>query len=196
MTTAAEDKRFTVVAPLGRGGTAEVTRVRLADSGREAALKAPLPCDSQPDSDFATLARREYELIGGHRFPGLVRLLESPHSHPDYLLLELCEGPTVDAVGRVEDIQVALNLISAMALSLEYLRVRGIVHGDLKPQNIFLPRNWDRIPPERLWYAKISDFSLGRMVDEPESARAGLGTVGYMAPEVIAQKERQANAAQ
>jgi serine/threonine protein kinase/tetratricopeptide (TPR) repeat protein len=188
MPTAAWDTRFTVIAPLGRGGTAEVTRVRLSDSGREAALKAPLPSDPHIEGDFATLARREFELIGGHRFPGLVRLLEPPHTDPDYLLLELCEGPTVDKIGKVESPSVALNLVSALAMSLEYLRARGIIHGDLKPQNIFLPHNWNKFPSGRLWYAKISDFSLGRKADEPETLRAGLGTVGYMAPEVIAQK--------
>lgn len=187
MPQACEDKRFRMIASLGRGGTADVARVQVGDLGREAALKYPLPEILSITADFAALTRREYDLIGGLRFPGLVRLIEPPHTDPDYLLLELCQGPTLDTVGRVEDVPTALRLLSAVALSLEYLRVRNLVHGDLKPHNVFLPRDWERIPVTRLFYAKLSDFSLGRKTDEPESSRAGLGTVGYMAPEVIGQ---------
>ena len=185
MPLAFEDKRFRMISPLGRGGTADVARVYVGDLGSEVALKYPIPDNSSSASDFASLARREYDLIGGQRFPGLVRLIEPPHTEPDYLLLELCEGMTLDTVGRVEDIPTALRLLSAVALTLEYLRARNLVHGDLKPHNIFLPRRWDKIPCDRLFYAKLSDFSLGRKADEPESSRAGLGTVGYMAPEVV-----------
>jgi serine/threonine protein kinase/Tfp pilus assembly protein PilF len=187
MPPAYEDKRFRMIAPLGRGGTADVARVYVGDLGCEAALKYPLPDNSSSAINFASLSHREYDLIGGQRFPGLVRLIELPHTDPDYLLMELCEGHTLDSIGRVEDLSAALRLLSAVALSLEYLRACHLVHGDLKPQNIFLPRGWDRISGNRLFYAKLSDFSLGRKTEEPESSRAGLGTVGYMAPEVIGQ---------
>ena len=185
---ASRDSRLTVIAPLGRGGTAEVSRVKIDGYTRELACKSPLPDQTDNGSAFAALVGREWELIGRHRFPGLVRLVESPHIDPAYLLLEICEGPTIDKIGRIDDVNHALNILSAVALSLEYLRAREIIHGDLKPQNIFLPRDWARLPLDRLWYAKISDFSLGRKTGEPETARAGLGTVGYMAPEVISKK--------
>lgn len=188
MHTARQDKRFKIIAPLGQGGTAEVARVLAIDLGREVALKYPLKDIPTNAGEFSALARREYELIGGDSFPGLVRLVEPPHVNPDYLLLELCEGPTLDSVGRVDDLAMAMSILSAVALSLEYLRARGLIHGDLKPQNIFLPRDWNKITPQWLWYAKVSDFSLGRFESEAESVRAGLGTVGYMAPEVIGQK--------
>lgn len=185
---ASRDSRLTVIALLGRGGTAEVSRVRIDGYARELACKSPLPEHLDNTGAFAALAQREWDLVGGQRFPGLVRLIEPPHLDPQHLLLEICEGPTIDKIGRVDDVIRALNILSAVALSLEYLRARGIIHGDLKPQNIFLPIGWDRLPFDRLWYAKVSDFSLGRKTTEPETARAGLGTVGYMAPEVISKK--------
>jgi tetratricopeptide (TPR) repeat protein len=58
----------------------------------------------------------------------------------------------------------------------------------LKPQNVFLPSDWSTGKPGRASYAKLSDFSLGRRKDEPEDARLGLGTVGFMAPETIKDK--------
>ncbi|MCM2271513.1 MAG: tetratricopeptide repeat protein [candidate division Zixibacteria bacterium] len=179
------ESRFEILERLGRGGTAEVLRARLRDTGREIALKCPLP-DPDHAVDFARLAAREIDLIGGLRFPGLVRILNRPDDPQDQLLLELCAGKTLDQIDARNNLPFALNLLSAVALDLEYLRQRGIVHGDLKPQNIFLPNDLSRCESNDLFYAKLSDFSLGRKITEPESSRAGLGTVGYMAPETIA----------
>ncbi|MEW6050146.1 MAG: serine/threonine-protein kinase [Candidatus Zixiibacteriota bacterium] len=182
----ADDPRFRSLRPLGRGGTAEVLRAYVVDREIDAALKFPLAIATAPAVDFATLADREYHLIGDLTFPGLVRLLEPPHHSPNYLLLEFCAGPTLDKLGRVADISKALELISAVAVNLEYLHAHGIIHGDLKPQNIFLPSDWRSYNHGQFFFVKISDFSLGRFSDEPEATRAGLGTVGFMAPETIA----------
>ncbi len=171
---------------LGRGGTAEVIRVYVADQRREAALKYPLDNNPETVSFFAHLAHRENMLVGSLRFPGLVRILEYSDGRQPYLLLELCQGPTLDQTGRVDNVPLMLNLISALALNLQYLEQHRLVHGDLKPQNVFLPSTWSDTTGDDLFYLKLSDFSLGRRADEASEARAGLGTVGYMAPEVIA----------
>jgi serine/threonine protein kinase len=172
---------------LGRGGTAAVYQVFSEAYKKELALKCPLNDDPQSRPTFAKLAQREHHLIGRLKFPGLVRILEiSPH-HPEYLLMELCRGPTLDQCGQIGNITLALNIISAIALNLEFLRVHGIIHGDLKPHNIFLPEDWPTLDDNRLFYVKLSDFSLGRLSCEPETDRIGVGTVGYMAPETIAE---------
>ena len=170
---------------LGRGGTAEVARVWVERLGREAALKYPLEDGADNATDFSLLAQREYSLIEGIRFPGIVRLFPRTQQSGDYLLMEVCEGPSLDQLGRLKSLPSTLNIISAVASSLEYLNARGIIHGDLKPQNIFLPTDWERYLEGSLFYARLSDFSLGRRVDEPEESRAGLGTLGFMAPETI-----------
>ncbi|MBK7140895.1 MAG: tetratricopeptide repeat protein [bacterium] len=184
MKQSGDESRFHLMERLGRGGTAEVFRVRVGTSGREAALKRPLPVP-EPGIDFHLLASRELSLIGTRRFPGLVRILNGPDDSTDYLLLEICEGKTLDQLGRITDLALALNLLSAVAADLEYLRQLKIIHGDLKPQNIFLPVELDRCKSDKLFFAKLSDFSLGRYEYEPDTVRVGLGTVGYMAPETI-----------
>jgi serine/threonine protein kinase len=173
------------IEPLGRGGTADVAKACAEHLRRTVAVKYPRPAAEQQPIDFAALAQREWDLIGGARFPGLVRLWEPPSTDPDYLLLELCSGPTLDSLPAGTDLTRILTILSALAVSLEYLNAAGIVHGDTKPHNVFLPAQWDQRSPESLFYAKLSDFSLGRRIEEPDSARAGLGTVGYMAPETI-----------
>lgn len=87
----------------------------------------------------------------------------------------------------MDNLALALNVLSAVALNLEFLQANSIIHGDLKPHNIFLPSKWQDLNNDRLFYVKLSDFSLGRFNHEPDGARAGLGTVGFMAPETVAQ---------
>lgn len=186
---AEDEPRFRSLRPLGRGGTAEVRLVRILDRGTNAALKSPLASSDEPALDFAHLARREYDLIGGLRFPGLVRLLEPPHDNPAYLLLEYCAGPTLDRLGRTQSAAHVLALLSAIAVNLEFLNAHQLIHGDLKPQNVFLPELWEETWQGGLFLVKLSDFSLGRAYSETESARAGLGTVGYMAPETITERK-------
>lgn len=184
MSYTGHELRFQIQERLGRGGTAEVFRVRMTGSGRLAALKRPLP-DPPPGIDFKLLAARELSLIASRRFPGLVRIINTGEDSNDYLLLELCEGKTLDQLGQIRDVRLALNILTAVAADLEYLRQHRIIHGDLKPQNIFLPVDLERCSTDKLFFAKLSDFSLGRYERENDAVRAGLGTVGYMAPETI-----------
>ncbi|HKK21893.1 MAG TPA: tetratricopeptide repeat protein, partial [candidate division Zixibacteria bacterium] len=170
---------------LGRGGTARVALVLVKSLGRTAALKYPLPESESVGIDFAQLAKREQLLIGGLRYPGLVRVLGVSSEAPEYLLLELCQGPTLERVGRIEDLTACLNILSSVAVNLEFIRARGIIHGDLKPDNIYLPSDWESTASTPFFYTKLSDFSLGRLNSEPDSDRAGMGTVGYMAPETV-----------
>jgi len=181
----AEDPQLRVIEPLGEGGTAAVIRAYHQTLKREVAVKYDRSSAESDISAFPALIKREYELIGGYRFPGLVRPLGDPSPSYDRLVLEYCPGPTLDRVGRVDDARLGLNIISALALDLEFLRAAGLIHGDLKPQNVFLPEYWSQFRSGRLFFLRLSDLSLGRRLDEPESSRLGLGTVGYMAPETI-----------
>ena len=179
------ESRYQSLYPLGRGGTAEVSAVYVADRRMTAALKVPLTDSAEFHQTFAQLAAREACLIGREQFPGIVRLLELPDDPAACLLLELCSGPSLDRVGRVDDVSLLLNILSSLAIDLAFLKARGIIHADIKPQNFFLPSNWQDCTGSGLFYSKLSDFSLGRFETELESTRAGVGTVGFMAPETI-----------
>ncbi len=178
---------FEYVRHLGRGGTADVYLTRSEQLDREVALKLPLPLSERPgdDTPFGLLVQREQTLIGNLRFPGLVRILDASANSPEYVALELCTGRTLDQLGRIDNLALAMNLLSALALNLEFLCAVGLVHGDFKPQNVFLPADESLIGDDRLFWLKLSDFSLGKKADETDEDRIGLGTVGYMAPETI-----------
>lgn len=177
--------RFQFIELLGRGGTAEVARVLDRQTGHEAALKYPLPDGQQPGSMFPELAAREYDLLGHLRYPGIVKILEAPGDRPDCLVMELCRGKTLDRIPAPVPIPKALSLLSAVAAALEFCRAVGIIHGDLKPSNIFLPQSWETISSDAMYHIRLSDFSLGKRIAEDDTARLGAGTIGYMAAETI-----------
>ncbi len=174
-----------IAGPLGKGGTAKVAKAFSSDHKKDVAVKYPLDEQSQSPQQFTTLAKREHELIGKLKFPGIVNLLKFSEN-PPYLLLELCTGQSLEKLGKVEDKEMLQVIISATAASLELIKLRGIIHCDIKPQNIFLPPDFAIRENGDLFFSKISDFSLGRFMSEPETARAGHGTVGYAAPETLA----------
>ncbi len=172
-----------IQGPLGKGGTAAVAKAFFGELKKTVAIKYPLIDNYESIAQFAKLAKREHQLAGILRFPGIVNILK--HSEqPSYLLLELCNGQSLDKLGKVDDPLMLMVITSAVAGSLEFLRLNDIIHCDLKPHNIFLPSDFPFYESGELFFAKISDFSLGRFINEPESARAGHGTVGYAAPEV------------
>ena len=125
------DPNLEIIRSLGRGGTAIVHEARHHGLNRRVAIKCPLEDpESDPEAlDFSRLARREYELIGNLNFPGLVRILEDPSPEYDHLVLELCGGPSLDQVLPIKDLPRALDVISSIAVCLEYLRAIGLVHG-------------------------------------------------------------------
>ena len=174
-----------VVKELGTGGTARVYQISEKSNGKLFALKTSLDNQDINPDDFLQLAQREYHLTHALRYPGIVRLYSISRKKPYHIILEYCPGSTLEQKGKIESIPMVLNLLSSIAVNLEYLRLLGIVHADLKPDNIFLPRDENLLAGSKLYYSKLSDFSLGQFVNEEPSARSGMGTVGFMAPEVI-----------
>ncbi len=170
---------------LGEGGTATVF-LASDPTGRRYAIKSPL-ADSSPEDRklFRQLARREATLVSGYRWPGIVGI-EQMHIDADWLALSYCAGSSLDQVGRIEAIGDALAIFSAFATGLYWCEIVGLIHGDIKPHNVFLPVDTTRLTTGELSWVRLSDFSLGRQVSDDESTRLGIGTVGYLAPELVA----------
>ena len=92
------DPKLRILEPLGTGGTASVLKAYHAELKRVVAVKQwRSDCDTSP-ADFLQLVNREHDLIGGYRFPGLVRIFKTPQSRYHQLLLEYCSGPTLDSI--------------------------------------------------------------------------------------------------
>lgn len=175
---------YDILRSLGSGGTAKVFLAKKNGHIKPVALKTPFE-ENLEINKFTELIRREINLIGNLKYPGLLRAmkLDTENERKPFLVLEYCPGITLDQLKQTDSPTLIMNLLSSIAINLYYMDLAGLSHGDLKPQNIFLWGQPEGFSDNHLPYTKISDFSLGKKHDENVDDRLGLGTVGYIAPE-------------
>ena len=170
---------FSVVRELDRGGMGAALEVRDAE-GQTRVLKTILP----GLADEETLARftREAELTARLDHPHVVRIHAADLRHdPPYLVLDYLPGGNLqerlEREGRLA-LDEVLILGQKLCAALEHAHARGILHRDLKPQNVLFD---DRGEP------RVIDWGLARSVGDMsrELTRTGalMGTPAYMAPE-------------
>ncbi len=184
---------YRVTAKIGEGGMGEVWRATDTKLDREVALKV-LPADFAADENRRARFEREAKALASLNHPNIATVFgfESV-DHKFVMAMELLEGDSLRE--RLEDGALSYRKVAeigaAMARGLGAAHDRGIVHRDVKPENIFLTRDGQ---------VKVLDFGLatdhelsGLAVGETNTPtvtqRTGpgavLGTVGYMAPEQV-----------
>ena len=194
---------YTIVAPLGAGGMAEVYRAHDSKLGRDVAIKI-LPSHFTADSERRSRFAREARLLAtlNHPHIGAIYGLEDIDGAAA-LILELVEGPTLaDRLARGPlPIAEALAIARQLADALDAAHENGIVHRDLKPANIVL-RGATKAPglPSSDPHAKVLDFGLAKtiavwldngLIQRPSDSGDGtadgriLGTPAYMSPEQV-----------
>lgn len=178
--------RYCIEGFLARGGTADVFLARDLIEGTLVVVKQIRP-------DVAAHPElRERFLKEGHAgqaidHPGVVRVLsvEEPEGEPPFILLEALRGESLgEYLRRRAAVPVELGVILARqaAAALSAVHRTGIVHRDVKPDNLFLVG----VPDEPVAF-KLLDFGMARFEDErpSEDSTSVLGTAQYMAPEQI-----------
>jgi eukaryotic-like serine/threonine-protein kinase len=185
--------RYRMLEQLGSGGFGVVWRARDELLHREVAVKRVwLGTDGGPlDSERAT---REALATARLAHPAIVALYEAcAQEGAFYLISELVDGDTLAqliAADELEDEEV-LEIGMALASALEHAHERGVIHRDIKPQNVLVPhpREHDAQAPQApqafVAAAKLTDFGGASLVGEEALTRTGdvLGTLAYMAPE-------------
>ncbi|MCA9534554.1 MAG: serine/threonine protein kinase [Myxococcales bacterium] len=181
------DQRFRIEALLGSGGMAHVYRALDDTTGARVAIK--LLKDAIADNaEAAARLRREAELLSRFAHPAIVGI-EHVARLPDgriYLAMEFLEGETLGARMRARKrlSQEELTPILAGAVAgLSVAHQGGVVHRDLKPDNIFLEAH-----QHGGMQVKLLDFGISKHVGHERLTRTGqvLGTPRYMAPEQLA----------
>jgi len=173
---------FALERLVATGGMGEVYLARHAELGTEVAVKLlpamPLEAAASVRERFA----REARLTASVQHPGVVRVLDCDVAgdHP-YLVLEFVAGQTLrqrlDA-GPLPVVQAA-QVAAAAADVLAAAHGKGVLHRDIKPDNVMLADNGD---------VRVLDFGIARaMTDDAPLTRTGeiLGTPEYMAPEQL-----------
>ncbi|MBL1174040.1 MAG: serine/threonine protein kinase [Pantanalinema sp. GBBB05] len=165
---------------LGLVGQGQFGRVYCAihrKTGRLVALK-DLDRHRFPTHKFL----RELRFLLSLQHPNIVTCQALEHTATGrYLVMDYCEGGTLRSLVD-EEIQLhsqqSLKLVADVLAGLEHAHSRGIVHCDIKPENILLAVQVGG------WVARISDFGIARLNQELKSDGAGnTGSPAYMAPE-------------
>src|SRR5437867_3520963 len=185
---------YEILAPIGSGGMGEVYRARDKKLDRDVAIKV------LPESvavDPITLARfeREAKAVAALSHPNILAIHDfGMHDGTAYAVMELLEGETLRGkliagpIPRKQAVDYAVQVAKGLSAAHE----KGIVHLDLKPENVFVTK--DR-------HVKILDFGLARRVEVEVSSPDGetsnltvsshtqagtvMGTMSYMSPEQV-----------
>ncbi len=171
---------YEIAAPIGKGGMGEVFRARDSRLNRDVAIKVSA-------ERFSERFEREARAIAALNHPNICHLYDVG---PDYLVMELVEGPTLAErlkPGAIP-LEESLNIARQIADALEAAHDKGITHRDLKPGNVKIKADGT---------VKVLDFGLAKMGGTPAvpsdasptltmgQTEAGmiLGTASYMSPE-------------
>lgn len=173
---------------IGRGGMGVVFRARHVDSGDVVALKLMAP-DLADNPDFRDRFIREAEAGPKLGHPNIVSVFETGEAAGElFIAMELIEGTDLKGLIQQEgplEPKRALSIFSQAASALDAAHESGMVHRDVKPQNILvIPRE----TPQGTDRAYLTDFGLIRpMASETSASRTDqvFGSVAYMAPELI-----------
>jgi hypothetical protein len=174
--------RYRLGPRIGAGGFGTVYAARDERLGRDVAVKA-IPADGRADDR----ARREAHAVARLDHPGIVSVFDAGEEDGTrFLVSELVRGSTLaqlEAAGAVSDRDV-LRIGLSLADALEHAHERGVIHRDVKPQNVMVP---DR-PRSPYGAAKLTDFGVAHLAGDEPLTRTGdvVGTLAYMAPEQAA----------
>jgi eukaryotic-like serine/threonine-protein kinase len=175
------DGRYHVIDRVAAGGMGEVFRARDAVLDREVAIKV-LHRSLAGDQGFVERFRREARAAASLSHPNIVAVHDwGAVDGIYYMVMEYVRGRAVrdllNAQGRLEPAQAA-DALRQTLLALEHAHRQGIVHRDVKPENILVTTDGE---------VKVADFGLARAYADGRQTQAGTvtGTVQYLAPEQI-----------
>jgi tetratricopeptide (TPR) repeat protein len=172
--------RYTDISELGRGGMGIIYKAIDKKLNRQVALKV-LPENLQADPEIFKRFLREAQAAASLNHPNIMQVFDVEEGKPTFIAMEFIDGENLREILRREKrmpvaavVKMAIQTIQA----LDYAHSQGIVHRDIKPDNIMLNQAGD---------AKITDFGLAKIEYASTMTQIGvvMGTEWYMAPEQL-----------
>ena len=170
---------YQIIEQIGRGGMASVFKAYESSLDRYIALKV-LPPEFLHDETFAARFQREAKVVAKLEHPNIIPIFSfGIEGGTPWMAMRLISGGSLSAVLNKGPfgLERSVAVIRAVADALSYAHAEGVVHRDVKPQNILLDQQG------RVY---LADFGIARMVEGGAAiTRTGLvsGTPQYMAPE-------------
>jgi len=173
---------FELLVTLGKGGMGTVFKARQVSMDRVVALKV-LPPNLAKNQDFVQRFLREARSAAKLNHPNIVQGFDVGEADGVYYFaMEFVDGPTLKDLikreGRIEE-RKALNILGGVARALEHAHKHGLIHRDIKPDNVMISRDG---------VVKLADLGLARStgkVDTVTIEGVTVGTPHYMAPEQV-----------
>jgi Tol biopolymer transport system component/predicted Ser/Thr protein kinase len=182
---------YEILSALGSGGMGEVYRATQSSLGRQVAIKVLSP-EFASDPDRLRRFEQEARSASALNHPNIISIYDvGCEGANSYIAMEFVDGKTLRDLLEAGPIPIkkSLQIVAQIADGLAKAHAAGIVHRDVKPENVMVTRDG---------FVKILDFGLAKLtLPDPagrESTVAGfnstqvgmvLGTVGYMSPEQV-----------
>ncbi len=164
---------------LGKGGMATVYRAYQSSVKRYVAIKVMAP-EIADQPGFVERFEREAEVIAALEHPHILPIIDYGNADGiHYLVMRYIEGGSLDDRMRRKALTLkeCARLLEQMASALDYAHQRGVIHRDLKPNNVLLDSNEN---------GYLTDFGIARMAQSEHKLTATgsiMGTPAYMSPE-------------
>ncbi|MGH2784171.1 MAG: Stk1 family PASTA domain-containing Ser/Thr kinase [Actinomycetota bacterium] len=174
--------RYQITGLIASGGMGEVFQAHDKVLDRTVALKV-LRAGIGSDTDFIERFRKEATIAGRLSHPNIVQVYDWGRGDDGsaYMAMEFVDGQNLREVltanGRLRP-SIASRIATQVCAALEAARKAGLVHRDVKPENILLTADGG---------VKVADFGLSRTMAESRATQAGvlMGTAHYLAPEQV-----------
>ena len=172
------DERYEILQVIGEGGMALVYKALDHRLNRNVAVKI-MRDDMAADEDFRSRFCAEAHAVAMLSHPNIVAVYDVSHNDDfEYIVMELVDGITLrqymDRRGALAWREV-LHFSKQMAKALAHAHERGIIHRDVKPQNVMMLRDGT---------IKLSDFGIAALENEIyENNGQAIGSIHYIAPE-------------
>ncbi len=172
-------QQYEILNRISEGGMSTVFTARRLLDGQTIALKV-LREQYATDVEFVERFQREAKAVSELTHPHMVRVYDSGNDGDvHYIAMEYIEGENLKEYlrtrGRLEP-EAAVSIAAQVCEALEFAHNHGIVHRDIKPQNILLTRDGQ---------VKVTDFGIARAASAATITQTGtvLGSVQYLSPE-------------
>ncbi len=172
------DDRYEIIELIGSGGMANVYKALCHRLNRYDAVKI-MRDDTAANTELKRRFRAESQAVAMLSHPNIVSVYDVSHSDDiEYIVMELIDGITLKQYLRkksVLDPSEVLDFTIQTAKALEHAHSKGIIHRDIKPQNIMLLKDG---------MIKVADFGIASLEsDIEENNGETVGSVHYIAPE-------------